>query len=489
MLSATIGAMPTGYLVVTSSPQPLAPRSGGDIGMYSPAPQLNLEHSAEVGNGPMMTHDLDGDRGLDALIGAKMNTATMLVSAPSGYTPSIRVEEAWIQLPGSPAIYHAELFVIGMPVASMTGVSTANATAGKGDGIYSNGTTPKGDGIYSNPGGSNAQAVSSPKLGTPIVGMQSPPAQSGFETPVNEKNEYVTGSVKPGNGAGGAGHNLEQYGDTYLNPSSVAAAISSASASEQITTRDVVSSALQSTSALDAAFQSHSSLASSTAESSHTNVDDSAGHSGDQLDFDQPSDLTTASDSTTSTKGAVEQEREAARAALNELQDIDDTAATPLDATAANGAKAATTDDAAIGDAATDAAFGKLALAEVDGGMVMLKATGDVSAAPVDYANVADAHFDAIGARVGVEATVGFYQAIDVATVDVSAVNNLPAARPAEANRVSKEAGATTSEKAALVGATAFAGAMVWTSRRRRSSESSSDRTGDKRNRRTGKLS
>ena len=107
-------------------------------------------------------------------------------------------------------------------------------------------------------------------------------------------------------------------------------------------------------------------------------------------------------------------------------------------------------------------------LAEAEGGMVMLEASGDANDSDFNLAGAADDHLDLLNVRVGVEASVGFYQAVDVATEDVPAASNLPTASPAmesarhdeRDDRVSTEGETGSSPKAAAaVGATTFVGA------------------------------
>jgi hypothetical protein len=244
----------------------------------------------------------------------------------------------------------------------------------------------------------------------------------------------------------------------------------------QIVMRNVDSAALVKASATDGVFNAYAPqllLATSNAselEQSWRLSSTEYNSAGDE----QVSDFITLSDvlghdGFAASAQAVEREQQAVDAALSEIHSFDpltvDTAVANDDLSDANAAA-----NSASGDAKVAVASDPSSLAE--GGMVMLEATGD---ATQDAMNLATQEADGGGlirVPVGVEAAVGFYQAMDVATEESMAAP-LPAAEPAgrgAANeRISTDGVKDSSgESAAAITATTFVGALLWANRQRR---------------------
>jgi hypothetical protein len=117
--------------------------------------------------------------------------------------------------------------------------------------------------------------------------------------------------------------------------------------------------------------------------------------------------------------------------------------------------------------------WGAALIANADGGMVMLESTGDPYQSVLDLAGATEGSVDVLPIRAGLEAAVGFYQSMDVATEE-SLTANLPSAQsavelPRETtgnNYYSNATGKELSGKsAAAVGAT-LAGALLWANRK-----------------------
>ena len=121
------------------------------------------------------------------------------------------------------------------------------------------------------------------------------------------------------------------------------------------------------------------------------------------------------------------------------------------------------------------APFEDVALADAEGGMVLLHASGEANESAINLANVAIGHLDFLNVRAGVEASVGFYQAVDVGSEELSAAEESPVVHPVAEpvqparpdNRYSHEGDGESSHKAAAaLGASTLVGALLWCVRR-----------------------
>jgi hypothetical protein len=176
----------------------------------------------------------------------------------------------------------------------------------------------------------------------------------------------------------------------------------------------------------------------------------------------------------------VDRERQAVDAVLSELHDFSKMPIERLTDLSAPGDRDEATDSIELD---SDVLWGGAAIADTEGGMVMLVSTGDPNQSVFDLAGVSEGGVDVLQVRAGLEATVGFYQVMDVATEEAPAVR-LPSTNPAvelpretsTGSRFSNEAGKESSGKAAAaVGATTFIGALLWANRKSRSKDERND--------------
>jgi len=130
-------------------------------------------------------------------------------------------------------------------------------------------------------------------------------------------------------------------------------------------------------------------------------------------------------------------------------------------------------------DLQTDFTIDEVAAAQVDGGMVLLQSTGDANASSFDLAPLYAAQMDLFVAPISMEASVGVYQAIDVAADESPIVESKPSGAAVDSSidvdtqaSLPGKSGQDTSHKAAsVIGLTALTGAMVWVSRARAESD------------------
>ncbi|HEX3599383.1 MAG TPA: hypothetical protein VHU84_04535 [Lacipirellulaceae bacterium] len=250
---------------------------------------------------------------------------------------------------------------------------------------------------------------------------------------------------------------------------------STSAATSQLTSREAESSALAATTnILDTAFQSYTSQlllanVSLTTQPTITKVsNDQATPTGEAIDdFIAISDAPN-SDSQSASVDAVARERDAVDAVLRNLQDLGEL---PSELDNSNA-----TDNVSDGDRheqSADSAFGaaEQMLADAQGGMVLLRAVGDANESPINLVNVVAAQRDLPTPHVGVQASVGFYQAVDIGIEELTAAERIPAPAPSlesapqakPDNRYSKQQNAASSGNAAAVlGASTLAGALLW---------------------------
>jgi hypothetical protein len=123
-------------------------------------------------------------------------------------------------------------------------------------------------------------------------------------------------------------------------------------------------------------------------------------------------------------------------------------------------------------DLQTDFTIDEVAAAQVDGGMVLLQSTGDANASSFDLTPLYAAQVDSFVAPTSMEASVGVYQAIDVAADESAIVESQPSGATVNSSTdvntqtsLPQKREQDASHKAAVIGLTALTGAMVWVSR------------------------
>jgi hypothetical protein len=213
----------------------------------------------------------------------------------------------------------------------------------------------------------------------------------------------------------------------------IAASSTSTTVTTQTTARELESAAFAWTGALDAALQSYTSqllLATSTTNSqlaTSLKSNDQALPISDTSDgFIHLSD-SVSQDLFVAYTDAIAQERAAVEEVLKSLKDADSLPSNLDGGEVANAFAALSERDGQIADLVFGGTF---ELADADGGMVLLKATGDANQSPINLASIADAHPDFFSGHAEVEPSVGLYQAIDMGFEELSATENVPVAKP-----------------------------------------------------------
>lgn len=238
-----------------------------------------------------------------------------------------------------------------------------------------------------------------------------------------------------------------------------------------------------STGALDAAIQSYTSqllLASSGVNNQSTITNTTK----DLSATDESDEFVTLRDSATTgeqiaSADVVAHQQAALEDVLRSLEDADSSASDL--AVTSNAQDDSTGDDLHV--QAADAAFGTaFDIAENDGGMVLLQTNGDANESPVNLARVAESRPDMFSAHLGVEASVGFYQAVDRGFEELSAAETLPTSTPAASSaqakpvrRFSITTGGTSRKSAGVVAASALAGGLLWVAGRKQSEKREDD--------------
>lgn len=124
----------------------------------------------------------------------------------------------------------------------------------------------------------------------------------------------------------------------------------------------------------------------------------------------------------------------------------------------------------------------KLALAEAQGGMVMLE-LNEANSGDIDFSNIAESNATLPAFRSGVEAVVGFYQTVDVGggepaaeTHPVGNASPNPTRQTQPANQYSNDEGSGTSRKsAAAIGISMLVGAMLWVAQRQQNGDNNAE--------------
>jgi len=170
-----------------------------------------------------------------------------------------------------------------------------------------------------------------------------------------------------------------------------------------------------------------------------------------------------AADVSASSSDAVDRERAAVEEVLKKTHDVDGL----LPATAFK-------DIDAQNDLQTETALNDLPAGEVDGGMVLLQATGDANTSGFDLTPVYAEHVGRFNIPAKMETSVGMFQAMDVASDDAPIIETAQQTdSPTQLNRdsrledkpASKREQSSTSKAATVIGVTTLTGALVWMTR------------------------
>lgn len=458
MLSATMGSMAYGSGGDNFAPSSGGPRPGEATMIASPSQHFSGHDRqgarAERFAGPTYGGLHDGSYGMN---GPGMGRDTNRYgSGPAFYDSHVPQQSTWAEFPSSappPKVY----YVTFVP------------------------STPQLDNYsHSPPPAFNELPIRSPSpiVNTPVIA----PKASAAMRP-------------PGSGEGGSPAQLLFPALTSLR---IPAALSAIPTASQIVTRDIDSAAMLSSGALDVAFQSYASqllLVTTSARNDHVTtkaVDDASVPAGEVFDgFIGLTDVAIASDEKVPLN-AEQQEREAVDAVLRDLQDLEALPVDPMSAVREVDSESVTV-DTELHLSPFNNPLDEMPVNDAEGGMVMLEASDDTNESVL---NLVDAHDDSLAqfnVPVGVEASVGFYQAVDAAIEDVPAAANLapatPAVEPARQNepdnQLSTESETGSSRKAAaVIGATTFVGGLLWSGLRNRHEEELAFNSGDEKNRR-----
>ena len=183
-------------------------------------------------------------------------------------------------------------------------------------------------------------------------------------------------------------------------------------------------------------------------------------------DFVHLNDVPAVSDSAYSSDGAIA-EQAALEEVLESLQGVDSLPNQVGDSAIANDASTTAEQDVQATDLAFATAFD---LPNMDGGMLLLQAHGDANDTPINLAQVAESHPDMFNLHVGVEVSVGFYQAIDRGVEEFSATEGSTARTPTVApvpaskpdNRLTTGRETSGRKAAGVVAASTLAGPLLW---------------------------
>lgn len=268
-----------------------------------------------------------------------------------------------------------------------------------------------------------------------------------------------------------------EYGSTPGNKVSLppAAAAANTAIAAQAVTRSNDSTARTTNPAVDIAFQAYASplllvanVPPSEIAAVSGNADKATPSQEASGDFIQLGDSFDAHGDATAE--AIAEERAAIDAVLGRLQEVESLPVAAL----AN----AITEEQLI-DAATALPFDSIALAETEGGMVMLDAHEATIAGPADMAMLAENAVELPRMSAGVDSAVGFYQAIDVGGEELSTAETAAVARPTidplnrtrSEERLSNDGGQRSQKAAMAITASTLAGALLWAAQRKRSDD------------------
>jgi hypothetical protein len=249
---------------------------------------------------------------------------------------------------------------------------------------------------------------------------------------------------------------------------SVGSTISDLPSAQQIISRDATTASVLNAVAREVAFQEFSpSLFQANATTAYDRVNvDAIGQDTTQSEvvdgWIQTADEL-AADVSASSSDAVDRERAAVDEVLKKTHDVDGL----LPATAFK-------DIDAQNDLQTETALNDLPAGEVDGGMVLLQATGDANTSGFDLTPVYAEHVGRFNIPAKMETSVGMFQAMDVASDDAPIIETAQQTdSPTQLNRdsrledkpPSKREQSSTSKAATVIGVTTLTGALVWMTR------------------------
>jgi hypothetical protein len=248
----------------------------------------------------------------------------------------------------------------------------------------------------------------------------------------------------------------------------VGSTISDLPAAPQIFSRDATTATVLNAVAREVAFQEFSpSLFQANATSTYDRVNvDAIGQDTMQSEvvdgWIHPTNESTV-DVSANSSNAVVRERAAIDAVLEDLQDVDSL----LPATAFQ-------DVDSQNDLQTETALNDLPAGEVDGGMVLLQATGDANASGFDLTPVYTEHVGRFNMPAKMETSVGMFQAMDVASDDAPIIETVQQTdSPTQLNRdaqpkdklPAKREQSSTNKAATVIGVTTLTSALVWMNR------------------------
>lgn len=474
MLSATMGPMQLDHDPHGFAPQDSAGPQFASAGMFAPPPRNHVEPPAGMYlSDPISRPSLGAMHAEPGMMGGSHGGTSQISSS----YPASNIggsSSSWANFEGQQTSAYSQPTQRAQQTQTTYYIVIITSSAPlKASAI----TAPPADTYDPTPssGGGQSPPKSSPSMAPPT----DPPPSNAIRAPGSTTNEMPRGG------------NFASSNAVSLN----SAALNIPSAT-QIATRDVDSAALLPSAALDAAFQSYAArllLTTSTSAKEYSLLKslDGDATTSDEADgeFIRMTDFTVSSDEHSSTD-AVERERAAVDEVLRGLEELDTLPADSITSTVS-------TDETAAFDEAgfesLGAPFGFAPITDANGGMVMLRASDGANDAAFNLLSPGDANVDVLGFRVGVEASIGFYQAVDVATDDSFAPMGMPTASPVAepVRQIERNARASTDgensaspKAAAAIGATSLIGAMLWVSHRPRKSHAQPADSDDQRRRR-----
>ncbi|HEX5471332.1 MAG TPA: hypothetical protein VFW73_05575, partial [Lacipirellulaceae bacterium] len=306
-------------------------------------------------------------------------------------------------------------------------------------------------------------APSNPAISVGMSGKSTANSATGSSLSKSNSNEYLTTE--------------HEYSPSLL---AVRTALTDFTALSANTVRDASSTPSLSATARDIALQDFVPRAPLISVS--TSYDQvNTGPLGSDTTSDVDGFIQTSGDSTgNDVLGSIDvvaRERDAVHKVLRALHDVDvhsmtDQAGSTPDSVR-SGAQDADNDQI---DVPTDIAGNELPAGEVDGGMVLLQSKGDAYNNQIDLTTRYARQLQKMAAPVGMDASVGIYEALDVAADEVPLTNYNPSIgatgeMPHE-NSVSENIPApaisSAHKAAAIIGATTLTGALIWMNHQRK---------------------
>ena len=319
-----------------------------------------------------------------------------------------------------------------------------------------------------------------------------------YETPPSPPPDPGGGRahVDPPGGSISTLYNRDQPGSHEYDPVGKAVGgtglpyggVITASVSTQSAPHGVEPSNLLSNGALDAALQAYTSQlllvsggVSSQPMTTSTLNDQSLSSADDPDGFVTLSDSATTGDQAFNAD-TLSRQQAAVEEVLRSLQGDDSLPGEATSSAAAQDGSHGDEQNAQVADFVFGTAYD---VAEIDGGMVLLQTTGDANESPVNLARVAESHPDMFSPHIGVEASVGFYQAVDRGFEELSATDNTPTTNPSAVpihakpeHRYSSNAGGSSRKAAGVLAASTLAGGLLWVAGRKQPDPRNSDPRG-----------